>query len=112
MRYFAGGDRSLRGYDYESISPRDKNGDLKGGSKLLTASLEYQFKVTGKWWGAAFFDVGDVVDHVQDFRLKKGAGLGIRWESPLGPIKLDIARPVGSDAPKQWQFYIGLGPEL
>lgn len=112
LRYFAGGDRSLRGYDYESISPRDKNGDLKGGSKLLTASLEYQFKVTGKWWGAAFFDVGDVVDHVQDFRLKKGVGLGIRWESPLGPIKLDIARPVGSDATKQWQFYIGLGPEL
>ena len=57
-------------------------------------------------------DFGDAVDHWQDFKVKKGAGLGVRWESPLGPIKLDIARPVGSGAPNSWQFYIGLGPEL
>ncbi len=112
LRYFAGGDRSLRGYDYESISPRDENGDLTGATKLFTGSVEYQFKVTGKWWAAAFMDFGDAVDHWQDFKVKKGAGLGVRWESPLGPIKLDIARPVGSGAPNSWQFYIGLGPEL
>lgn len=112
LRYFAGGDRSLRGYDYESISPRDENGDLTGATKLFTGSVEYQFKVTGKWWAAAFMDFGDAVDRWQDFKVKKGAGLGVRWESPLGPIKLDIARPVGSGAPNNWQFYIGLGPEL
>ena len=112
LRYFAGGDRSLRGYSYESISPRDSSGALTGATKLMTASLEYQYKVFGKWWGAAFVDVGDAVDHIKDVDLKKGVGLGIRWESPLGPIKFDIARPVGSGAPKQWEFYIGLGPEL
>lgn len=111
LRFFAGGDRSIRGYDYKSISPEDENGDLTGASRLLTASLEYQFNVTGKWWGAVFFDAGEAVN---DFKmdLKKGAGLGIRWESPVGPVKLDLARPVGDPDHKGIAFYIGLGPEF
>ncbi len=46
-----GGDRSIRGYKYKSIAPKYSNGDLKGASKLITGSLEYQYNVTGKWWG-------------------------------------------------------------
>ena len=52
LRFFAGGDRSIRGYKYKSIAPKYANGDLKGASKLITGSLEYQYNVTGKWWGA------------------------------------------------------------
>ncbi len=51
LRFFAGGDRSIRGYKYKSISPKDSDGNLKGASKLATGSLEYQYNVTGKWWG-------------------------------------------------------------
>lgn len=112
LRFFAGGDRSIRGYDYESVSPKDANGELTGAQKMLTASFEYQFKVTGKWWGAVFLDVGRADNDFELSHLKKGTGVGVRWESPLGPVKLDIAKPVGDPSENSLQFYIGLGPEL
>lgn len=112
LRFFAGGDRSVRGYKYKSISPVDDEDKLTGASRLVTGSLEYQYNVTGKWWGAAFFDVGEAVHDFNSNDLKKGAGVGVRWESPVGPIKFDVARPVGDKEKNDVQFYIGLGPEL
>lgn len=112
LRFFAGGDRSVRGYDYKSISPKDETGELIGAQRLLTASVEYQYKVTGKWWGAVFVDAGEAVDKFSSTNFKTGVGFGIRWESPVGPIKFDIARPVGDSEHKDFAFYIGLGPEL
>ncbi|NDO83004.1 hypothetical protein CJP72_20195 [Citrobacter sp. NCU1] len=112
LRFFAGGDRSIRGYKYKSISPEDSNGDLKGASKLATGSLEYQYNVTGKWWGAVFVDSGEAVSDIRRSDFKTGAGVGVRWQSPVGPIKLDIAAPVGDKEENGMQFYIGLGPEL
>lgn len=82
LRYFVGGDRSIRGYDYESISPKDENGDLTGASKMITGSIEYQLRVKGKWWGAVFFDIGRADTNFEFSNLKKGAGIGVRWESP------------------------------
>ena len=110
LRYFAGGDRSIRGYDYESISPKDENGELLGASRLLTGSIEYQLRVTGNWWGAVFLDIGRADNKFEFSNFKKGAGVGIRWESPLGPVKLDIARPVGDSQESGIQFYIGWDP--
>ena len=52
LRFFVGGDLSIRGYDYESISPKNDKGELEGGSKMYTVSVEYQYNVTGNWWGA------------------------------------------------------------
>lgn len=112
LRFFAGGDRSVRGYDYKSISPKDASGELTGAERLLTASLEYQYNVTGKWWGAVFYDVGEAVEKLTTTSFKSGAGFGIRWESPIGPVKLDIARPVGDPDEDGLAFYIGLGSEL
>ncbi|MFU9137045.1 autotransporter assembly complex protein TamA [Erwinia tasmaniensis] len=112
LRFFAGGDRSIRGYKYKGISPRDDDGKLTGASKLATGSLEYQYNVTGKWWGAVFIDSGEAVNDIKQSNVKTGAGFGVRWQSPVGPIKLDIARPVGDDEDRDIQFYIGLGPEL
>lgn len=112
LRFFAGGDRSVRGYKYESISPEDDNGDLTGAEKLVTASVEYQYRVKGKWWGAVFFDIGQAVNNFNDQDWKKGVGVGVRWQSPLGPVKFDIAKPVGDPDKHGLQFYIGLGPEL
>ena len=112
LRFFAGGDRSVRGYDYKSLSPKDDSGELRGGQRLLTASIEYQFNVKGPWWGAAFVDMGEAVDSFDSTRFKTGVGVGVRWQSPVGPVKLDIARPVGDPDHKGFAFYIGLGPEL
>ena len=112
LRFFAGGDRSVRGYDYKSISPKDDSGELKGAKRLFTASLEYQWNFSGAWWGAAFVDAGEAVDKFTSTAFKVGAGLGIRWQSPVGPVKFDIARPIGDPDHKSFAFYIGLGPEL
>ncbi|MEI7213898.1 autotransporter assembly complex family protein [Pectobacterium versatile] len=113
LRFFAGGDRSIRGYKYKSISPRDSDGKLTGASKLATGSLEYQYNVTGKWWGAVFVDSGEAVNDIKRSNFKTGTGVGVRWASPIGPVKLDVAMPIG-DAEKKndVQFYIALGPEL
>ena len=112
LRFFAGGDRSIRGYKYKSNSPKDDDGKLMGASKLATGSLEYQYNVSGKWWGAVFVDSGEAVSDIRESNFKTGAGLGVRWQSPVGPIKLDIARPIGDKEEHGLQFYIGLGPEL
>jgi len=112
LRFFAGGDRSIRGYKYKSISPKDSDDKLTGASKLATGSVEYQYNVTGKWWGAVFVDSGEAVNDIAKNDFKTGAGVGVRWESPVGPIKLDIAAPVGDQDEHGVQFYIGLGPEL
>lgn len=112
LRFFAGGDRSIRGYKYKSISPRDGDDKLTGASRLATGSLEYQYNFTGKWWGAAFIDSGEAVNDFKQSNFKTGAGVGVRWASPVGPIKLDIARPIGDPEKHGLQFYIGLGPEL
>lgn len=74
LRFFAGGDRSIRGYKYKSIAPKYANGDLKGASKLITGSLEYQYNVTGKWWGAVFVDSGEAVSDIRRSDFKTGTG--------------------------------------
>ncbi|PVX32414.1 autotransporter secretion outer membrane protein TamA [Pasteurella langaaensis DSM 22999] len=113
LRFFAGGDRSVRGYGYKKISPKDKNGKLLGASRLATATLEYQYQVVDGWWWASFFDAGLAADQYKTDELRYGAGMGVRWASPVGAIKFDIATPVrDKDDSKNIQFYIGLGAEL
>ncbi|KGQ51233.1 membrane protein [Gallibacterium anatis] len=113
LRFFAGGDRSIRGYGYHKISPKDKNGELTGANRLFTASIEYQYQVKPKWWGAIFYDTGFASDHFAFNDLRKGAGIGVRWNSPIGAVKFDIATPINDkDDSKNIQFHIGIGAEL
>ena len=114
LRFFAGGDRSIRGYDYKSISPTDSAGRLTGAKKMLTASLEYQHHVKGPWWWATFVDGGEAVNNFTDVDWKIGVGTGVRWVSPIGPIKLDIAFPTsgGGFTFKDLHLYFALGTEL
>ncbi|MFC3285319.1 autotransporter assembly complex protein TamA [Litchfieldella rifensis] len=110
LRFFAGGDRSVRGYSYESLAPRDEEGRLRGGQQLFTASLEVQRRVTGDWWGAAFVDTGDAFDDWLPSALNTGAGLGVRWISPVGPIRFDIAHPFDDEDP--FRIHFAIGPEF
>ncbi|MEA9444219.1 autotransporter assembly complex family protein [Candidatus Fukatsuia symbiotica] len=112
LRFFAGGDRSIRGYKYNGISPRDSKGKLTGAAKLATTSVEYQYNVTDRWWGAVFVDAGEAVNDIHRSDFKTGAGVGVRWASPIGPVRFDIALPIGDKETQRMQFYISLGPEL
>lgn len=111
LRFFAGGDRSVRGYSYESLSPRNQQGRLRGGQQMLTSTLEYQRRVTGDWWAATFVDNGDAFDNWGPEDLKTGAGAGVRWVSPVGPIRFDIAHPF-DDEDDNWRLHFSIGPEF
>ncbi len=113
LRFFAGGDHSVRGYGYKKIAPKNKNGKLVGGSRLLAGSLEYQYQVYPNWWAATFADSGLAANDYTTKELRYGAGVGVRWASPVGAIKFDIATPIrDKDNSKNIQFYIGLGTEI
>lgn len=111
LRFFAGGDQSVRGYSYESLAPENEDGELLGGQHLLTASLEAQRRITGDWWGAAFADTGNAFNSWWPDDLATGAGLGIRWVSPVGPVRLDIAHPFDSEE-DSWRLHFAIGPEF
>ncbi|KJY92152.1 membrane protein [Vibrio neptunius] len=110
LRFFAGGDNNLRGYGYESISPKDSSGALTGAKYIATSSLEYQYRVYGNWWGAVFYDYGDAFNDKPDF--KRGTGFGVRWASPVGPIRLDFAWGLDASPGDEFKIHFTLGPEL
>ena len=107
LRFFAGGDQSIRGYDYESLSPLDK-GYLTGGQILAVGSAEYNYEFIPGFRGAVFTDVGNAYD--KDFKAdtKVGVGVGIRWASPVGVVRVDVAAGVTEDSiPVRLHFFIG-----
>ena len=110
VRFFAGGDNSVRGYAFEALGPVDETGKVIGGAKLLTASFEYEHPLTGRWSLAAFVDSGNAFNGSR-IDAKTGAGLGGRWQSPLGPIRLDLAVPVDDEA-RSFRIHVSLGPDL
>ncbi len=109
-RFYIGGDRSIRGFDYRSISPEDDNGDLTGGRFKEVGSVEYNYRFYEKWSLAAFLDAGRSFDHF-DERYRVGAGLGLRWLSPVGPFRIDLGFGVSEDD-IPWLVHISLGPDL
>ncbi len=110
LRYFAGGDRSIRGYAYESIGDRDKNGDNIGGRYLATVSAEYEYYFKSDWAAAAFVDAGDAF--INNFEPVIGAGVGVHWRSPVGPIKLDVGHGFDDDYGDNYRLHISVGAEL
>ena len=110
IRFFAGGDESIRGFDYDSLGPTDANGDVVGGDNLLVASLEYERHLKGNFYGAVFVDAGNAFNNT-DFEAEVGAGIGIKWRSPLGPIRLYLGYPV-SDSDENLRVHLRLGADL
>lgn len=109
IRFYAGGDNSVRGYAYESIGPRNAKGDVIGGKNTVVGSIEYEHRVVGDWSVASFVDAGDAFN--DSMSLKIGAGIGLRWASPIGPIRLDLAH--GFDDPGDaFRIHFTLGPDL
>ncbi|WP_028694247.1 autotransporter assembly complex protein TamA [Pseudomonas cremoricolorata] len=110
LRFFAGGDQSVRGYDYQTLSPKNSDGDRIGGRYLFAASAEYQYSLTEKWRVATFIDQGNAFNTPELSNLKTGVGFGVRWVSPIGPLRLDLAKALDDDGGIRLHF--SMGPEL
>lgn len=112
LRFFAGGDQSLRGYATDSQSP-EQSGYLLGGRALATGSLEYNYEFRSGFRGALFADVGNAYDFEGDYgnKTKVGIGTGIRWASPIGLVRLDVAAGL-SDKGTPIKLYLFIGSPL
>lgn len=94
-RFFAGGDRSVRGYAYQSLGPTDATGAVIGGTDTLTASIELDRAFFKNWGVAGFYDAGNAFNSFKDIRLFQGAGVGVRYFTVVGAVRLDVARQIG-----------------
>ena len=110
LRYFAGGDRSIRGYAWREVGPRIMDDFAVGAKNVVTASIEYEHYLNGgPWGGAVFVDTGSAFDDKPD--LHTGVGIGVRWRSPVGPVRVDVARGLNNpDSP--YQIYLNIGADL
>ncbi len=111
QRFFAGGAQSVRGYNYQSISPTNDDNEDIGGRYVATFSVEGDWFFYKKFGVATFFDAGDVVNSVSDYALKKGVGVGFRYGSPVGMVRLDVAHPL-DDTGGDFAIHFSLGPDL
>lgn len=110
LRFFAGGDNSVRGYAYQSFGPKDSEGNIIGGKYLATASVEYDHHLYSDFYWAAFYDAGNAFNALP-LDPHRGVGLGLRWHSPLGPIRLDIAHPLDSEG-NYIRLHVSMGTAL
>jgi translocation and assembly module TamA len=111
-RFYLGGGGTVRGYAYQEISPRNANGDALGGRSYALASFETRVKVTETIGVVPFIDVGTVSSLTYpDFSdIRAGAGLGIRYATPFGPLRLDVAMPLNKyEDGASFGFYAGIG---
>ncbi|KRB08135.1 outer membrane protein assembly factor [Lysobacter sp. Root690] len=114
LRFYAGGDRSVRGYEWREVGPRipaipGRKAFALGAKNVVTGSVEYEQYFNDSWGGAVFVDSGSAFDDSPDMRT--GVGVGVRWRSPVGPLRVDIAR--GLDDPDSgFQLYINIGADL
>ncbi len=111
-RFFAGGDNSIRGYDIDSLGPVDSSGDVIGGTQLAIISAEVDYYFTERWGMAAFVDSGNAFGGDGSATgLQTGIGLGVRWRSPIGSIRVDIAHPL-DDTSNDFRLHLRIGPDL
>jgi len=108
-RFYTGGDNTVRGYEFDVISP-EEDGDLTGGKYLVETSIEYEVPFRPNFSWAAFMDAGDAFN--SDLSLRNSFGFGLRWRSPIGPIRVDVARGLDEPSNGRWRGHLTIGPDL
>jgi translocation and assembly module TamA len=111
LRFFAGGDQSIRGYSYQSLGPTDAAGQVVGGKHLLEGSVEIERALFNDWGVSVFYDAGNAFDSLQGMRVAQGAGVGLHYYTPVGALNLSLARQVGVDDPG-FRIHFTVGFEL
>ena len=110
IRFFAGGDRSIRGYDYQSLGPVDESGAVAGGNSLLVGSAELEYRFLEKWAGAVFLDAGNALrDFAGDIAV--GTGVGVRWISPVGLVRIDVGFGLQKEG-NPTRLHLSIGPDF
>ncbi|MDH3452503.1 MAG: autotransporter assembly complex protein TamA [Gammaproteobacteria bacterium] len=109
-RFFTGGDQSVRGFGYRSIAPEDDNGVLIGGRYLNVASAEFVWQYTPSWGLAVFTDTGRAYNE-RDEPFRVGVGFGLRWQSPIGTLRVDLGFGVSEDTVPT-RLHLTFGPDL
>jgi translocation and assembly module TamA len=108
LRFFAGGDQSVRGYAYKSLGPRDASGNVVGGKQLLTGSIELERAIFKDWGVSLFYDVGNSFNSFSSVDLFQGAGVGLHYYTSVGGLNLSVARQLGVDDPSiRFHFTVG-----
>jgi len=111
-RYFAGGDGSIRGWGLDDLGPRDpKTHETVGGRYLAVGSLELERRIRGNWSGAVFTDFGNAFDPDFTREVEVGTGLGVRWRSPIGQVRVDAAVALTEDG-NPIRLHLVVGPDL
>lgn len=109
-RFYTGGDQTVRGYKYNSLSSEDENGELIGGQFLNVLSLEYRYAFKPDWKLAIFSDTGRAfISSNEPFHT--GTGFGLRWQLPVGMIAFDAAKPLDSEKDKV-RFHIYMSSKI
>ncbi len=116
-RFYAGGDHSIRGWGFEALGPTDPHtGETLGGRYLAVGSLELERRLSGRWSLAVFTDLGNAFDPDYKQDIAQALGLGLRWASPLGPVRLDLAFALSKhqdeDGGTPARLHIVIGPDL
>lgn len=110
QRFYAGGDNSVRGFGYEQLGPRDASGLVVGGRHLAVGSVELEREIAANWSVAMFYDAGNAFNSI-DEPMARGAGVGLRWNSPVGPVRLDFAWAVSTPG-NDFRLHLVVGPDL
>jgi len=110
QRFFVGGDRTIRGFPFRTLSPTDDDGVAIGGRYKEVVTFEYNRRLRSVWAVALFADAGRAFDEF-DAPYNVGLGFGVRWLSPVGPFRIDFAFGVSEDD-VPFQLHLSLGPEL
>ena len=111
LRFFAGGDQSVRGYAYQSLGPLDATGQVAGGKHLLAGSVELERAMFTDWGVSTFYDAGNAFDSFTRVRLFQGAGIGLHYYTPVGALNLSVARQIGVEDPG-FRIHFTVGFEL
>jgi len=110
IRFFAGGDRSIRGYEYQSLGPLDADGLVTGGNTLAVGSVEVDYRLFKKWSVALFLDAGNAFTDFQG-KVMVGTGFGLHWISPVGLIRIDAGFGLDKEG-SPFRLHLGIGPDF